>query len=233
MIEPFFIFKKLHSIEDMECYTGYLPEIAPVKIYESKKVRGRSGRLNMTYGDYDAYEYPIEIQLANFERLQEVKRWLTGSGKLVLSTDMSKYRDVIVTNSSKPIEFENEDGFFWKFQVTFQSEPFRRYVSENKIALEPNKEKIIHNSGDEIARPLIRVVSRGGNITIDCNDETFTLLNTPTGLIEIDSENGLVIAEGVRIKNKGNRPLLATGHNRIKVSGNISEADIVRRCVFL
>lgn len=233
MIEPYFLFKNIHSINDMECYTGELPEVAPIKIYESKKVRGRSGRLNMTHGDYDSYEYSIEIQLANFDRLQEVKRWLTGTGKLILSTDLSKYRDVIVTNSGKPIEYENEDGFFWKFQVTFQSEPFRKYLSEKPIPLPIGKPQVIDNSGDETCHPLIRIVSNGGNVSVNWNNNEFTLLNTPTGELIIDSETGLVIADGARIKNKGERPRLKVGNNTIKVSGNIREADIVRRCVFL
>lgn len=231
---PWFMFKGLHSIKDMDCYTEYLPEIAPIKIYESKKVKGRSGRLNKTYGDYDSYEYTIEIQLAEYNRLDEVKEWLSGVGQLITSTSRNKCRNVIVTNSSKPIEFENEAGFFWKFKVTFLSEPFKRMVNEKSIPLNPTGETKIHNSGIEISKPTINLISDGGNIVIKSATGSFTLLNTPKGFISVNSETGLVTTnDKKRIKNRGNRPLLDRGINTITLSGNVKEAEIIRGCVFL
>ncbi|MGL9969361.1 phage tail protein [Enterococcus sp. DIV1420a] len=231
--QPWFVFKNLHSINDMDCYTDYLPEIAPVKIYASKKVRGRSGRLNITYEDYDSYEYTIDIQLAEYDRLEAVKKWLTGSGKLIISTDPNKYRNVIVTNASKPIEFENEAGFFWKFKITFLSEPFKKNLNERFIPLNISGSTKIHNNGDETAKPIIKLVSEGGDVAIKWEAGLFKLLDTPEGIIEVNSETGLVISDGKRIKNKGDRPLLLKGFNTISLSGKVKKAEIYRGCVFL
>lgn len=230
--QPYFIFKNKHSIVDMECFTEYLPDISPVQIYESKKVKGRSGRLNITYGDYDSFEYSIEIQLADFERLNEVKQWLRGQGQLILSHDPDRYRMALVTNSSKPIQFDNEDGFFWKFTITFQLEPFKHPVVDVYASLEKGVTKI-DNDGDEISRPLIEIFSSGGDLTINWEKGEFVLLNTPKGKLTVDSETGLVLSDGKRIKNKGSRPLLLKGFNNIEILGNYTNASILRRCVFL
>lgn len=121
--EPNFIWKNLNATLDMNCIIeSELPEVMPAKRYETYTVQGRNGELNETFGDYESFDLKIENITIPHSKLREVKKWLSGSSRLITHNDPDKYLDAIC-NIGEEVKFENEWGFFYTFTVTFRCQP--------------------------------------------------------------------------------------------------------------
>lgn len=204
---PSFYFKGENSFSDHRCFIdNELSEQQATKRIESIKVLGRSGRLHRTFGDYDSFNYPIEMQLVDFKEIDSVKRWLMGTDKIVLSTDPDKYRIATVMSDSKPIPYANEMNTFWKFTVTFELDPFRRTLRNEIVRISEGTFKI-HNPGMVPAMPYFELNSKGGDVKITVNGREFVLKDTKKGLVTVDCERQVVKQGTSFIKNIGDIPL--------------------------
>lgn len=230
---PYFIFKNLHSRMDMNCAINEeLPDISPVERIDTITVKGRNGTLHRKYGTYDAFDYPITMQILDFKDLEEVKRWLRGSGQLILGHDPDKYFDATVVNSGNPIKFENQMDTFWQFTVTFECQPLRHRLSEFPLPLKTGK-NIYENSGTEISLPLFKfqILSRQ-DLKIKWNGGTFTLVNPLLGPATIDCELGIAYYEDGRekryLKSKGAYPKIYPGRNIVTISEVMNGTILLR-----
>ncbi|MFG5562645.1 phage tail protein [Enterococcus sp. DIV1444a] len=230
---PWFVFRNIHSYKDMDCFINEeLSEITAPKVIDSIKVLGKSGKLHRSFGDYDSFDYPIEMQLVEFDRLEDVKRWLSGSGKLILHTDPDKYREAIVTFNGQPRPYTNEMGAFWRFTVNFECQPFKRTLREYFVSLQ-NGVNIIEDPGTEIARPLFEVESNGNELKIETNGALFTVKNPKKdGVITIDSEKRLAIQNRSFLKTYGELPTLNPGKNILKIQG-VKTIRMMNRSVWI
>lgn len=203
---PSFYFKGENSFKDHACFIDeHLAEMQAAKIIDSIKVSGKSGRLHRTLGDYDSFDYSIEIQLVDFERIETVKRWLKGSGKLILSTDRSKYRDAMVVSTGKPVPFINQMNSYWKFTVTFEVEPFKRSLQPEIIQINEGDMNIF-NLGIKITRPYFKLQSKNSDIEITVNQRKFILKETQKGLVTLDCEKKVARQGNKFVKNIGEFP---------------------------
>lgn len=214
-----FSFKNIKSTTDMNCFIDQeLKEVAPLPIIESKKVRGRNKRLHKSLGDYDAFNYPIEVQIADFKQLEEVKRWLTGTGQLILSSSSDKYREATVVDSGTPIQFTNEMGAFWTFTIVFECEPLKHKVRQPPIELAIGNNLIIDH-GTELSEPRFTFQSSGGDIRIEWEGGGFLLKDTRVGEVVVDCEKGLAYHNGeTLVKTQGEWPKILPGENNIEVN---------------
>lgn len=231
MAAPFFVFKNINSL-DMNCIIeNELPEITPGERVTEKIVTGRSGELTQTFGDYDAYDYPVEFTILDYEKLEDVKRWLRGEGQLITHNDLDKYR--VVRVKGEPREYQNEWDTFWTVGVTFRSEPFRRQINEPLVTLIKGSNSV-YNSGNENSFPVFTFKVTSGNIVLTMNNETFTITSPPANKeITLDTENGICYADGTYIRTTGEFPTLLEGNNNITLTGNITLATMDKRSVFL
>ncbi|WP_373836169.1 phage tail protein [Jeotgalibaca arthritidis] len=230
--EPNFYWKNLNAVIDMECIIeSELPEISPNQRYETITNIGRSGELHETFGDYEAYDYPIKNITIPYHRLAEVKRWLTGYGRLITHNDSDKYRECIC-QTGKETEFENEWGVFYTFSVTFRSQPFRRKVRE--VAKPFSKGTFnFFDPGDEVAKPLIEVDATGGNFTLQIGNRTLTIVNALSGKVLIDCEFGKILQGTATLYSKGEWLKIAPGENKLITSGNLTGGTLLNRSVWL
>ncbi|EBF5125144.1 phage tail protein [Listeria monocytogenes] len=208
-----------------------LHEITPAKRVTEKSIAGRNGFLTQTFGDYDAYDYPITFTILKYEELENVKKWLRGSGQLITHNDLDKYRTVRIKEDVRT--YENEWDTFWTVTVVFRCDPFRHQINEPTVFLNPGENNII-NQGHENSFPLFRFKVTSGNITLIINNETFTITSPPISKeIILDCENGLCYADGTYIRTSGEFPSLVEGENTITLSGSTSLAEMDKRSVFL
>lgn len=229
---PNFIFKNINAAVDYGLIiANELPEITAKPRYEEIEVIGRSGSLNEWHGDYAPYDYPVKNVSIPYDRLQDVQMWLKGPGKLITHNDVDKYRTV-VCNMNAPVEYENEWGVFYKCNIVFRSQPFRRKVNENSVGLNQGVTELTDH-GMEIARPEFIINSNGGDISIEIKDKKITLINTPVGIINVSTEKGKAMANGKYQRSKGEWPLIHPGNNTIKTSGKFSDGQIKLRSVWL
>lgn len=228
---PNFIFKNVDALIDMGCIIEEeLPEIGPSLRVETKIVRGRHGTLHKTYGDYDSFDYPIKKVSIPYDNLEEVKRWLRGAGRLITHNDPDKYMEAYA-RMNRPIEFTNEWGVFYTFDILFECQPLRRKVNENFIPLSDG-ENPITNHGTEPSSPYFELESQGGDISIVIDNETFTLLNTKQGLITLDCELGLAIFDGSNVKTRGKWPRMQPDSETIIKLSNVTSAKMKIRSVW-
>lgn len=229
---PNFIWNDVNAVVDMGLIIeSELPEVSPAKRVNPVTVLGYSGELHETFNDYDAYDLTVENITIPYEKLEEVKRWLTGAGKLITHNDPDKYR-TCYCSMGKAIEYQNEWGYFYTFNVTFRCQPFKRKIREQPILFDRHYLTFM-NHGSEISKPVIELDSQGGSISLELESQSLTILNSMRGTIRIDNEYGKVVQNGQLLFTKGEWLTSKQGMNRLKVAGDFSNGKIYVREVYL
>ncbi|WP_270607486.1 phage tail protein [Enterococcus thailandicus] len=230
--EPNFIWKDLNALVDMDCIIETeLPDVLPNKRYETYSIVGRSGELTETFNDYEPFNFEIKDVTIPFNRLREVKKWLSGKSRLITHNDPDKYLDAIC-NMSKEISFENEWGFFYTFDISFRCQPFKKALNEQPQIIQTTSEQF-YDFGDETAHPYFEIDSKGGNISIQIGGKTLTLLNTLSSKIIVDTELGKAMQDNVPLFTRGDWPTIQPGWNTVKISGSFSQIKLWNRSVYL
>lgn len=229
---PNFVFKGENALLDHGLIIeNELPVISSIPNIEEIKILGRSRTLTEWYGDYESFDYPVKDVSIPYEHMEEVQRWLRGSGKLITHNDVDKYMDAKV-NINRPIEYENQWGVFYGFDIVFRCQPFKFKVAENFIDLTTGS-NMVTDHGMEIAKPYFEIDSNGGDISIEIKDRKLTVLNTNAGLLTIDTESGVIIQKTKKLFSKGYFPFVYPGANIIKVTGSFKSAKVKLRSVWL
>lgn len=227
--EPNFYFKGINAMVDMDLIIEHeIPEVLPQPRIQEIETLGRSGSLHEWHGDYSQFDLKVPDISCPYDRLHEVKRWLRGSGKLVTHNDNDKYR-IARCDMSSPIEFENQWGWMYQFDLTFKCQPFKKRLSETKKPLVKGNNKIF-NMGDEISHPIFWIEATGGDFTIKIDDRTLTVENAKAGTIEINTEFGKVMPSTFK---KGAWPLSTPGENNIVLGGNVKSGLVSLEEVYL
>jgi len=230
--EPNFVFKGVNAVIDFECIIeSEIPDIKAQPNIEEISVIGRSGTLTEWYGDYDTYDLPIGDVSIPYGNLEEVKRWLSGSGQLISHNDCDKYIEAIPKFSS-PLEFENEWGTFYKFELTFRCQPFKRKVNEKKLVIkEPTS--TFFNPGSVNSFPIIEIATNEGDLEVNLNGTIIKLLNLSKDWVIIDCEKGEINQLNKMVRSIGEWPEIVPGENEISFSNNFIEATVSMRSSWL
>lgn len=230
--QPNFIWNNVNAARDMGCIIeSEIQEVSPNLRYEISELVGRSGELHETFGDYEAYDLPIKDITIPYNKLNDVKKWLRGSGRLITHNDLDKYRECICT-MSKPIDFQNEWGVFYTFDISFRCQPFRRKVNETPITLVSGS-NYFHDPGQEVSKPYLEIISKGGNIELQIADKKLTIMNTLAGLVTVDNEKGKVMQSGVPLFTQGDWLANDSEQSSISIKGSFSDAKFFVRSVWL
>lgn len=228
--EPNFIWKEINAREMGCIIENELPEISPAQRYDPITLQGRNGELHETFGDFDSYDFPIKSVTIPYKQLQEVKKWLAGRGRLITHNDRDKYRDALCM-MSKAIEFENEWGCFYKFDLSFRCQPFRRKVNEQANVFSKGSFDFV-DPGDEVACPYFEIQAAGGEFSIRIGDDQLSI-KAQRGLVTIDTEVGKIMQEGLPLFSTGSWPHVKPGENKLITTGNLTGGTILNRSVWL
>lgn len=225
--EPNFIFKNINALTDMACIIEKeLPDIKAQPNIEEITILGRSGSLTEWYGDYKPYDLEVGTITIPYENLESVKRWLSGSGKLISHNDFDKVIDAVPSFTGQT-NFENEWGVFYTFSLSFHCQPLKHKANELPVQL--NSKNVVFNPGSEKSYPYLKVETSGGEFTITCNDTKITTIALSSGTVSIDCDKGLVIQNDKQLRTIGDWPEVIPGKNEISITGNYSYAEILLR----
>ncbi len=228
---PNFVWKGANALLDYGLIIeSELPEIVAKPRYNEITVVGSNRVLNEWFGDYEPFDLKIKDVSVSYERLPEVKRWLSGQSELITHNNVNVYVNA-VCNINNEVEYVNEWGTFYSFEITFRCEPLKRKVNELFINLKKG-ENIVINHGDEVSQPLIEIQSNGGNISITCGKNTLTLISTSAGMLSVDNELAVCMQGGRIQRTKGNWIKMSPGKNKIMVIGNIASIRMKIRSVY-
>lgn len=227
--EPNFVFKGINALVDMGCVIEKeLPDVKAQPNIEELTIIGRNGSLTEWYGDYKPYDLDVGKISIPYERLEEVKRWLSGNGKLITHNDVDKYIEAIPKFSTDFV-FDNEWGEFYSFELSFRCQPLKRKVNEQPLVL--NMPTLtFFNAGTENSYPKIEF-NNSGNIyfKVICNETELIVPNLVKGPVTIDCDKGLVIQNGNFVRSIGEWPVIIPGHNKVSIYGDYTEAKLFMR----
>lgn len=128
----YFIFKGKSSTEFDGLYVTSLPPITkPSMRTEEIKIDGRDGSVIRDLG-YSTYKKTIELVKIGDIDIEEIKGWLDGEGKLILSNESDKYYNAkIIDNVDySRLKLYNKD------KITFLIQPFKYPLNEEEISHE-------------------------------------------------------------------------------------------------
>lgn len=229
MQDVYFIFNN-KKCTDMGVEISEFPALQhPERRVEVIEVDGMDGSYTQDLGAYNTYKISIECALnklsRNAQSINEILKWLKGSGKLILSTDPMKYYEARIASA---ISVENVIWIFPEFKITFEVQPFRKSVNEfSDIIKTADKKFRVFNKGDVSSRPIITLKGTG-EITVKINDNSY-LLQGVTDSVTINSEMQEVYNDTYSLNTLYKSiefPEFQVGVNEFEVIGDVSEIEI-------
>lgn len=227
---PFFIFNNISS-KDRGIIVNKLPPISKSeRNFEEIEIPGRNGKLYIDNKSYKPFQYELTCTLMPGANIRTISQWLDGVGKLIISTELDKFYNVIIKNQ---INFEQIYRVCNEFVVKFEVQPIAYSVQEKELILAKATELTIKESTYEI-KPYIRV-NGSGNITLVINNKSIVLKNVET-FVELDCELEEAYKQNTNCNDKiecEEFPILVPGINNISWIGNVSSIQIKYREAFL
>lgn len=225
MVGPFFIFKnKSSKYLDIVIKYEWLPPVVRARDeVEIIEVPGRDGYLTIPKDRKEPVIKKVKGILINEDKKVEVRRWLQGKGKLILSNDRDVFYFAQIIN---PVEFYDYWTYGWEFEIEFLCQPYG-YLHEGQRVVTINKQKtVLHNPTDEVAKPLIKIYGSGDvDLIINNNINKFNI----DGYVEIDSELMESYKDNSLVVFAGDFPKLKAGENVISWNGAVEKIEIIPR----
>lgn len=204
-----------------------LPAITKPKMKTSiVKIDGRDGDVIDELG-YESYNKNIKIGLIKNFDINEVIKYFTGEGNLILSNESDKiYKAKIIDkiDYDKLLRYKTAT-------INFYTQPFKYLNNEEEIDLTISEETsvTIQNVGLEESKPIIKLYGTG-IVEVSVNGSTifkYTFADNDTEVI-IDSQEEDAYLSGI-YKNRnmlGEFPKLNPGTNTIAWTGNLTRIKI-------
>ena len=167
------------------------------RILQTVEIPGRLYPLNKVRDEFKNVQLSFVLGITDHAKVNEINKWLNGSGKLILSSDTSKYYNAFVHSAISP---ERLSVRFGKIPIIFTVEPFRYDVDNPVIShiftdikdSQPEKTIKVTAGGSYSCEPLyffrwagrIEMAVNGGDLLIidsgTANGE-YTDTYTPSG----------------------------------------------------
>lgn len=216
---------------DSDTITGLIiSELPPISKPKMKttitKIDGRDGDIIEELG-YESYTKGIKVGLSKNYDIDEVIKYFTGSGDLIMSNEPDKvYKSQII----EKIDY-NKLLRFKTATVKFYTQPFKYKKDEPRVVLNIDEETsvAVNNIGLEKSKPIIKLTG-SGTVAIQLNGSTVFNYTFPENESEviIDSIKEEAYLNGF-YKNRnmaGEFPILEIGENTISWSGSLTKIEI-------
>ena len=204
-----------------------LPPITKPKMkVNSIDIDGRDGDILENLG-YESYTKNVGIGLTRNFNIDEVIKYFTGSGELIISDEPDK---VYIATIFDDVDYERL-LMMRKATIKYHVQPFKYLKDEKKVILEVNDETSVEvtNEGLEISKPIF-VLEGTGVVEIAVNGINIFKYTFPENerIVTIDSLEEEAYQDGV-YKNRnmiGEFPKLEVGKNVISWTGSLSKIEI-------
>lgn len=216
---------------DSDTITGLIiSELPPISKPKMKttitKIDGRDGDIIEELG-YESYTKSIKVGLSKNYDIDQVIKYFTGSGNLIMSNEPDK---VYTGRIIEKIDY-NKLLRFKTATVKFYIQPYKYKKDEQKVILTINDETSlnVNNIGLEKSKPIIKLTG-SGTVAIRLNNATVFNYTFPENESEviIDSIEEEAYLNGM-YKNRnmsGSFPILEVGENIISWTGSLTKIEI-------
>lgn len=215
------------SSNDMNIVVSELPPISkPEEKVEKITIPGRSGYLTVCDGAYSSYLKSVEFHIIHEkENLDRVKRWLSGSGKVIFGNEPDKFYYARIINQ---IDLNQVIPILHKAIVIFDCQPFG-YLHEGEKTISLTEPTTLFNMGNIDSEPYLKVYAEG-DIILRINDESIIIKGIQES-VEIDTflDSFFNSTESLESHVIGNCPVFQEGKNTISWDGNVKKIEIIPR----
>lgn len=186
-------------------------------------VKGRDGALHIDEG-FDNFDISLRLVLlnANASKRQVVNAWADGTGKLILSDDLSRCYRATVKDEITWTRVSANGGFYDTADITFNCEPYMYEAVDSQQ--EFTETGSITNLGTAESLPLIKVEGSGTcDFRIGATEEYYIIIYNvdPADPVFIDCETGYIYTtSGTAKEMVGNIPVLTLGNNPVVFGQN-------------
>ena len=209
------------------CVTSLPPITKPSMRTEEIKIDGRDGSIFRDLG-YSTYKKTIDLVKIGDVDIEDLKSWLDGEGKLILSNESDKYYNAKVIDDidySRLILYDKD-------KITFLVQPYKYSTTETVETFNiTNEEEItITNNGNCNSKPQITIYG-SGTINLSLNGVQLFVINLgEEEFVTIDIEKMETHKNGI-LKNRlitGNYDnfVLLPGDNTISFTGTVTKIEI-------
>ena len=204
-----------------------LPPITKPKMRTTiTKIDGRDGDLIEDLG-YESYTKSIKIGLAKNYDINQIIKYFTGSGELIMSNENDKLYNCKIIDK---VDYEKLLRFK-KATVKFYTQPYKYLKNETEIDLNIGSETsiVVNNQGLETSKPIIKLTG-SGTVELSINNREVFEYKFPENETEvtIDSLEEEAYLNGV-YKNRnmtGEFPVFQLGENTISWTGSLTRIRI-------
>ncbi len=215
----YIIWKGVNSNSIKGLIISKLPAISKPNIRTERiEIDGVDGDIINELG-YESYDKTLEISLSYNYDINEVIKYFTGEGNLILSNEDDKYYKAKIVDK---IDYESLLRFKTA-KVNFHVQPFKYKVNEESVSGESEIE--VNNEGLENSKPLIKLTGNG-TVNFYLNDiQVFTYTFDEDKTVYIDSELQEAYYEN-KLKNRnmtGEFPILISGKNNVRCENTTLE----------
>lgn len=211
-----------------------IPIIRPEERIKHIQIPGRDGDLTQLEGEdiYNPYIQTASIQVMGAENVQDVYKWLRGSGYITFHGEPNRKQKARVIGAVTLKKFSNNIDT-WVGETQFYCDPLKEAVTTEADIEVTESGTTVNNPGDVASRPLIEITG-SGDITISIGGNALILTDVESGTV-IDSDMQLVTKNGIALLDiyTGKFPILQPGENTIQFTGNISKLTITPRWRYL
>ncbi len=218
---PYFIFKNKNS-RDYNIHINLMPPIQTVDEEISYiEVPGRNGFLSISTNRKPTLEKEFVITIYPDTYMIDIKRWLKGSGKLIISNDPDIFYKATIQTIRNLWGVNREDGVSLNFIC--QPEAYL-HTGENLMTITEKDTKI--NNPEDVSYPLIKIYG-SGPVDLLLNDKIHKFnideyVTVDSQLMESYKDNSLVVFTG-------DFPTLIPGENNISWDGTVTKIEVIPR----
>lgn len=204
-----------------------LPPITKPKMRTTiTKIDGRDGDIVEELG-YESYTKSIQIGLARNFDINQIIKYFTGSGELIMSNESDKIYNCQIIDK---IDYEKLLRFKTA-TIKFYTQPYKYKKNENQVTVNITSQTsvTVNNIGLEPSKPIIKLTG-SGIVDLKVNGSTIFTYTFPANETEvvIDSLIEEAHLNGI-YKNRnmvGAFPILQPGTNTIGWSGTLTKIQI-------
>lgn len=224
-MRDYIIFKNIKSSSLDGFMICELPPITKPEMRTSIiEIDGKDGDIVEELG-YASYHKTLQIALTRNFDINQIIKYFSGSGDLVLSNEPDKvYKATIYSkvDYEKLLRFKTAE-------VEFHVQPYKYLLNEPPIELDitDETELIVSNVGLEKSKPIITLYGEG-EVQFSINGRDVFSINIDDEYVVINSIEEEAYKENV-LKNRnmlGDFPILEIGNNTIKWTGNLNKIFI-------
>lgn len=219
---PYVIFKGVKSTAISGLLICELPSISkPQMRILNTEIDGRDGDIIDELG-YSSYEKSLSIGLTRDYDINQIIKYFSGKGTLILSNEPDKVYHAAVYAK---VDYER----LLKFKtaiIEFHVQPYKYLLDEESVILDINNETELNvlNVGLERSKPIITLYGEG-EVQLSVNGVNVFSINIDDEFVVIDSLEQEAYKDTV-LKNRnmiGEFPILEPGQNIIQWTGNVTK----------